>query len=498
MSCGGCVPCGPSPAVAALSAAPEYIYVIDPANRSGKIRVPMNRTEPTLGLSEWTSAREQGRTKDVSLCMLYQKGRCLAGVGCHQIHADRDLVVQLRMQETAGGSCCFEHSNSPEEDEEFRMRILSAPPVRMQMQDGIQEIPAINFAKTLALPKTLASGQVVPMARVCRLHQQGRCKYGRDCKNLHVCRRLWQSLFPKQQQPQLQVQQPREVLPRQALPLPSAMAAAPPIRVPSHLEPIQMGQQMGQYAVPHGVPAGSRVFITQSTLNTQSTMGQPQHRVVFVRAGQVPALQQQQQPPLAMPLRVAGPLPSQEPPAPLLQGPPAASARSRSRSETENAAVSQKVKQMAAQLFEQMQPPPQPAARPVPLTSALLEESPFDGTLNSPGLDSPPALLPGSPSCCDTPGFRSTLTPSEAAQATMEALNGGSSPLTGSFRLRKMPSANNHPVGNHLQRMPFFGGRACGAGFSLAKLRGSTDSESQPQTNEDRPESRGAAPLLAY
>ena len=31
--------------------------------------------------------------------------------------------------------------------------------------------------------------------RVCKLHQQNQCKYGVECKNVHLCREIWSQVF---------------------------------------------------------------------------------------------------------------------------------------------------------------------------------------------------------------------------------------------------------------------------------------------------------------
>eukprot|EP01065_Artemidia_motanka_P006735 TRINITY_DN1328_c0_g1_i4.p1 TRINITY_DN1328_c0_g1~~TRINITY_DN1328_c0_g1_i4.p1 ORF type:complete len:451 (+),score=151.27 TRINITY_DN1328_c0_g1_i4:95-1447(+) len=364
-------------AAAAARASTDAIYVIDPANRSGKIHVPREQTEPTLGLAEWSAARAAGRTKDVSLCMLYQKGRCLAGLGCHQIHADRDLVVQLRMMDTAGGFCCVEHSGgSLQEDDDSRVRMAAAPPVKVQLRerDTVTEVPAVNFARTLALPKALASALPIPCGRVCRLHQQGRCKYGRDCKNLHICRKMWQAMngaAPRTLEP-ISCPQPAPVDLRQA--------AFPGAQRPVHVH-----------------------FASGSAMQQQLAPPQ-QLRVLHIR----PSVQQHQQPPFAVPLQpmVLQPLPGQgsqlqplpghigdpgcESPAPTqpLSSLPCGS-RSRSRSNTEDSYT--KARQLATTRWVGLMQPAEPKEKCAPLT--------YDDVAapTSPGCDSPPALLPASP-----------------------------------------------------------------------------------------------------
>jgi len=56
------------------------------------------------------------------------------------------------------------------------------------------------FARTEALEVALSRAHGVARVmgnRICRLHSQGRCKFGKDCKNIHLCRELTNAVAPK-------------------------------------------------------------------------------------------------------------------------------------------------------------------------------------------------------------------------------------------------------------------------------------------------------------
>lgn len=167
------------------------IDVIDPLNRTGKISIPLQYVFDTRGVTENRPACPQsGGPKDMSLCLLFQKGRCNAGVRCHQVHADVDFVTKLRFMAAAGASCCAAHGDfcSQGFTQVGGIELAVCDPVRNESRT----FPLAAFARTSALDGLLASAAAggtlrVHANKVCRLHQQSRCKFGRDCKNFHVC-----------------------------------------------------------------------------------------------------------------------------------------------------------------------------------------------------------------------------------------------------------------------------------------------------------------------
>lgn len=85
-----------------IPARPGGVDVIDPALCIGKITLPREKVFFTLGLHYW----DQGTCRrDLSVCCLFQQGRCHAADHCHQIHADRDYIAGLR-RANASPACC--------------------------------------------------------------------------------------------------------------------------------------------------------------------------------------------------------------------------------------------------------------------------------------------------------------------------------------------------------------------------------------------------------
>lgn len=161
-----------------------HVSAIDPQNRTGKIRIPLNLCFDTKGKLD--AVRTEGK-KDLSLCLLFQRGKCNAGGKCHQIHADCEYVAQLRVEAAQNDSCCASHgdAHSKEIIAMPARTVLYMTPTRVHIPVSIH-----CFAATQGLESILHSGSELRVAhnKVCRLQQEGRCKYGRDCKNVHMCR----------------------------------------------------------------------------------------------------------------------------------------------------------------------------------------------------------------------------------------------------------------------------------------------------------------------
>jgi len=161
------------------------IFVIDPANRTGKIRVPIAFVLPTRGSQEYL---DSVAPKDLSLCLLFQKQKCNAGVKCHQIHVDRSYVDQVR-QSSTGSNCCAAHGDPSSTGFETANATISL----VHPDGSVRTFPLSCFARTSLLDQVLRSthpSKRVSVGKICRLQTQGRCKYGRDCKNVHFCREI--------------------------------------------------------------------------------------------------------------------------------------------------------------------------------------------------------------------------------------------------------------------------------------------------------------------
>jgi hypothetical protein len=176
------------------------IHVIDPLNRTGKVAIPAHHVTETKGLDDYKAAAAKREAKDFSLCLLFQKGRCNAGTRCHQIHASPEYVTELRAQAAANKNCCAEHGDVHSAG--FCHASQTVTVVSMPHHGGGGAAHGADlleekrytlscFARTAALDSILRSVKQldirIPSSKLCRLHQMRRCKFGKDCKNIHLC-----------------------------------------------------------------------------------------------------------------------------------------------------------------------------------------------------------------------------------------------------------------------------------------------------------------------
>lgn len=169
-----------------MNASASFLEVIDPVNRTGKITIPMAFIQETRGMNELTRPKD---AKDLSLCLLFQKGRCNAGNRCHQIHAEPSFVNKLRNQATTGSSCCALHGD-------FNSSAYLTTGLTVEvMTNGVAAkytLQAFGRTTTMDTMMSNAAGNYSKSVRMnvnklCRLHAQSRCKFGKDCKNVHIC-----------------------------------------------------------------------------------------------------------------------------------------------------------------------------------------------------------------------------------------------------------------------------------------------------------------------
>eukprot|EP01006_Ploeotia_vitrea_P065599 TRINITY_DN93514_c0_g1_i1.p1 TRINITY_DN93514_c0_g1~~TRINITY_DN93514_c0_g1_i1.p1 ORF type:complete len:420 (-),score=34.89 TRINITY_DN93514_c0_g1_i1:704-1963(-) len=193
------------------------VSVIDPANRTGKVDIPREKVFNTLGMRQYLAAKgskanHKNAKKQFSLCMLFQKGKCRSGSRCHQIHADKDFVNALRDACSETTKCCCDDKCQ----EQCDLNETSLPATfRLVLGDNGSEqhvYPVSLLGRTLGTTKTSSTGSdsevlpstspaakpasslIVEQKKLCRLHIRGCCLFGRDCKNVHICRRVLKRL----------------------------------------------------------------------------------------------------------------------------------------------------------------------------------------------------------------------------------------------------------------------------------------------------------------
>eukprot|EP01012_Entosiphon_sulcatum_P049114 TRINITY_DN67708_c0_g1_i1.p1 TRINITY_DN67708_c0_g1~~TRINITY_DN67708_c0_g1_i1.p1 ORF type:complete len:738 (+),score=86.40 TRINITY_DN67708_c0_g1_i1:36-2216(+) len=193
------------------------LHVIDPAVLSGKVWIPQDKLIETFGSRDNTSKKEP------SLCMLYQAGRCNAAARCRQIHADRPYILSIRLQSAATGTCCTLHgdmaSNDPAFVQLFQPFAEDGLSVWMQItgRQDVLPVPKNRIARTFGLDLVMGTNYqpsqqlLFHQSKVCGLHQKKRCRYGRDCKHIHLCRDFWNDVVQQLALPTTELQDGEDV-----------------------------------------------------------------------------------------------------------------------------------------------------------------------------------------------------------------------------------------------------------------------------------------------
>lgn len=184
---------------------PRIVSVLDPVFRTGLLDIPIEKTSATKGRDEWLEGR---LNKDLSLCCLFQKGRCHAGERCFQVHVDRDFMASIRDQQSKIVSCCRKCNDTASLTSQsikfFAANVPSNTTVCVSYQNGASrsvECSLLAFTAGLVQQFEEHGARVennvlpVPSRRICRLHMKGCCKYGKDCKNVHVCSKLGENFL---------------------------------------------------------------------------------------------------------------------------------------------------------------------------------------------------------------------------------------------------------------------------------------------------------------
>eukprot|EP00906_Rhabdomonas_costata_P004897 RCo007343 len=181
---------------------PLAISVIDPQLKQfGRLWLPIAKLLPTNGLARHRS----GHPYPPSLCLLFQKQRCHAGEQCNQIHADVEFIAAARvaLQGITYSNCCHQHGDLPSTRRDFQ-GLCQTMRVSFVAGDGVTKFPISSgeVAVTAFWTKWMAEHSAamgssahrtttevtITPADICYLHQRSSCKYGVDCKHVHVCR----------------------------------------------------------------------------------------------------------------------------------------------------------------------------------------------------------------------------------------------------------------------------------------------------------------------
>eukprot|EP01006_Ploeotia_vitrea_P048837 TRINITY_DN67279_c7_g1_i1.p1 TRINITY_DN67279_c7_g1~~TRINITY_DN67279_c7_g1_i1.p1 ORF type:complete len:318 (+),score=20.24 TRINITY_DN67279_c7_g1_i1:21-974(+) len=186
---------------------PHTLYfVLDPANRIGKVAIPAEMVKVTVG------ARLYDIDSDTAtiLCTKYQRRCCRKGSKCKRLHANRDFIAKLRTYKVPTMDCCHHHVLAT--DEEFNDRNYPQT-VILQVSPLVQfTVPPTRLAYTAGLQRELEELKkskkktkiTITREQTCSLHQQYRCLQPLNCTKIHICREWWSCAIEGNPQPSLQ------------------------------------------------------------------------------------------------------------------------------------------------------------------------------------------------------------------------------------------------------------------------------------------------------
>ena len=139
----------------------------------------------TRGLIEYRKAHARGQhIHPHRLCNDFRLGNCPLAGNCRHIHVKPSEIKGLNPKRLRT-PCCANHGD---------VHNGSPMKVSLQLESGNQiSLPMDCVAENEALLKAsrMHSESTFTLRDLCMPHITGRCKYGKSCGNLHVCRSWW-------------------------------------------------------------------------------------------------------------------------------------------------------------------------------------------------------------------------------------------------------------------------------------------------------------------
>eukprot|EP00906_Rhabdomonas_costata_P027981 RCo039715 len=183
------------------------VPVIDPKMKAfGRVWLPQSWIYPSSGLARF----RMGHPYPPSLCLLFQSDRCQAGLMCNQIHASRSHVSAIRafLRSSKCTNCCLRHGDLPSARSDFRTLCHKLKVMVVSENNTLcVSFPSNMVAMTAFWAPMLEALETNPGAPlptvlvtpslICNLHQHSSCRFGLDCKHVHLCRERFAQLSPK-------------------------------------------------------------------------------------------------------------------------------------------------------------------------------------------------------------------------------------------------------------------------------------------------------------
>ena len=161
----------------------EVVVYEDTADKQIVFAVRFPAVHRTKGLDSYRSDFSKEIINPKKLCESFREtGKCPVGAECPDIHVKAVELNGLKKRRLRT-PCCAHHGDRFESD------LTTVTLVVSEDTSTVRDVPLSRLAENDAISKT-EKEKVFALTDVCRPHITGRCKYGKSCENLHVCR-VW-------------------------------------------------------------------------------------------------------------------------------------------------------------------------------------------------------------------------------------------------------------------------------------------------------------------
>ena len=140
----------------------------------------------TKGLDEYKKSFSHGVITPRRLCTRFISGTC-ENRDCDMIHVKQTETQSLNMKRLRT-PCCAQHGDRFDQ-------LTANHEAKLVLDSGIVIVLPTNLLASNEATNRLRKGLLYKVSDICKPHITGRCKFGKSCGNLHVCRSWWKNTF---------------------------------------------------------------------------------------------------------------------------------------------------------------------------------------------------------------------------------------------------------------------------------------------------------------
>ena len=119
------------------------------------------------------------------VCWLHYELSCRMGHRCNQLHVNRMFTQVLLHHAKSQPRCCAMHGDT--------IGILPPGLLGKYVQVGRTQVSGGRFLATRYWQKN--NIRRINIRNLCKLHQEGRCKFATECKFVHICQELYSEIL---------------------------------------------------------------------------------------------------------------------------------------------------------------------------------------------------------------------------------------------------------------------------------------------------------------